>query len=118
MEPTGNHATRLLHALYFHAVLPRDVPSKETGNLYAVESELTDRLLDAVKILRSYVPSVHQQRVDALRLALSTSKCINVGGKIDKTILVKELSQLDGFQTLFLFATEQNCALYVYRDSK
>jgi len=109
--------TRLLD-VYFHAALPRDVPSKETANLHAIEDELTDRFLDAVKIFMRFVPLDHQSLVDVLRLALTTSKALNVGGKIDKHVLVDQLRQLDGNKALLLHVVEQNCALYIYRSVK
>ena len=110
-------ATRLLD-VYFHAALPRDVPSKETANLCAIEDELIDRLLNAVKTFTRCVPPNHQSLVDILRLALTTSKRLNVGGKIDKHVLVDELRQLDGNKALLLHVVEQNCALYIYHYFK
>ncbi|KAF2707824.1 hypothetical protein K504DRAFT_410495 [Pleomassaria siparia CBS 279.74] len=115
MEPPRTRAARLLD-IYFHVALPREVPSKETGNLYAVDAELATRLQDAVKTVSSYAPLEHQSSVDALRLALTTAKAINCDGKIDKHLLKAELRQLDAKKALILFVTEQNAALLLYRD--
>ena len=78
-------AATLLLQQYFHAVLPRNVPGKEDGNHHQVEAALLDRLIDAVKILLQFVPLEHQSSVGTLRLVLTTSKVLNVDGKVDKT---------------------------------
>ncbi|KAF2133722.1 hypothetical protein P153DRAFT_330168 [Dothidotthia symphoricarpi CBS 119687] len=46
-----------------------------------------------------------------------TELALNVDGKIDKHLLIKELQQLSAKQALILHVTEQNAALMVYRQS-
>jgi hypothetical protein len=100
---------------YFHIALPRDVPGKSDRNLFAVESALLERFIEAVKAVLPCAPLEHQPRVDLVRLALTTSRAINVEGKVDKNVLVTELRQLARDQALILYVTEQNCALFVYK---
>jgi hypothetical protein len=105
----------LLLQLYHHAVLPRDVPGREDRTLHRAESELATRLNNAVKSLVPHAPLDDLSCIDAIRLALSTCSALNVDGKIDKNLLIKELRQLDKKQALILHVTEQNAALLIYR---
>lgn len=105
----------LLLQVYHHAVLPRDVPGREDSNLFQIESELAGRMTDAVKSLIRHAPSKDFSSLDTIRLALSTCRSLNVEGAIDKTLLVKELQQLDTKYLLMLHVTEQNAALLIYR---
>jgi F420-0:gamma-glutamyl ligase-like protein len=100
---------------YFHVALPRDVPGKLDRNLFGVESALLERFIDAVKIVTPLAPLEHQQRLDLVRLALTTSRALNVEGKVDKNILATELRQLRCDQVLVIHVTEQNCALFIYK---
>ncbi|KAH4934580.1 hypothetical protein HBI79_087720 [Parastagonospora nodorum] len=107
----------LLTQLYHHTVLPRDVPEREDKNLYRAESELVTRLTDAVKSLVPHAPLDDLPCIDAVRLALTTCGSINVEGKIDKTLLIKALQQLEARQALILHVTGQNAALLIYRHA-
>jgi hypothetical protein len=104
----------LLWQLYHHAALPRNVPGREDSNLYEIESELAKRLTSAVKSLVPHAPLEDLSCIDTIRLALSTCAALNVDGKVDKSMLTKELLQLHGQQALILHVTEQNVALLVY----
>jgi hypothetical protein len=104
----------LLWQLYHHAVLPRNVPGHEDCNLYRIQSELVERLASAVKSLMPHAPIEDLSCIDTIRLALSTCAALNVDGKVDKTMLTKELLQLHGQQALILHVTEQNVALLIY----
>ncbi|KAF2802677.1 uncharacterized protein BDZ99DRAFT_454339 [Mytilinidion resinicola] len=100
---------------YFHAALPRNVPGEEDRNLFRVESALLDRMIAAIKVIAPFCPLEHQSCVNSVRLALTTSKALNVEGKIDRNLLVKELKQLERSHSLILYVTEQNAALLVYK---
>jgi hypothetical protein len=113
MAASGRGA--LLLQLYHHAVLPRHVPGREDKRLYQAESELAERLTDAVKSLAQHAPLDDLSSLDVIRLALSTCKSLNVDGKIDKNLLVKELRQLEANQALILHVTEQNAGLFIYQ---
>ncbi|KAF2029595.1 hypothetical protein EK21DRAFT_67348 [Setomelanomma holmii] len=113
MAPNRHEA--LLQQLYHHVVLPRDVPQREDSNLYQIETDLVRRLTDAVKLLAQYAPLGDLPLIDTIRLALDTSGSINVDGKIEQSMLVKELRQLDGHQALILYVTEQNAGLLIYQ---
>ncbi|ORX94071.1 hypothetical protein BCR34DRAFT_608383 [Clohesyomyces aquaticus] len=104
-----------LTSLYHHVVLPRQTPGKEDSNLNKVDAALLDHLLDAVKALVPLVPLPHQQALDAVRLALSTCKVLNVEGKVDKTLLSRELGRLGRKDALILYINEQNAGLLIYR---
>jgi hypothetical protein len=108
----------LLLQLYHHAVLPRHVPGREDKNIYRVDSELLRRLSDAVKSLVPHTPLDDLADIDAARLALATCSTLNVDGKIDRTMLIKEMRQLEANQQLILHATEQNAALLVYPQNR
>ncbi|PVI08703.1 hypothetical protein DM02DRAFT_510118 [Periconia macrospinosa] len=107
--------TALLEEQYHHVALPRNVPGRESKNLFAIEAALFERLIAAVKILTPLVPLGHQTAVDAVRLSLVTAKTLNVEGKIDSTLLVKSLGEVASNQALILHVTEQNAALFVYK---
>jgi hypothetical protein len=110
-------SAELLQQQYYHATLPRNVPGKSDRNSYQVELALLDRFIDALKSIIPFTPLEHQSRVDVVRVALTTSRALNVEGKIDKTSLVKELQALGRDHALILYVTEQNAALLVYRIS-
>ncbi|KAF2683160.1 hypothetical protein K458DRAFT_305959 [Lentithecium fluviatile CBS 122367] len=101
---------------YFHAALPRDVPGREDRNLSLIESALLDRIIGAVKATIAVAPLEHKRYVDAIRLTLVTSKALNVDGKIDKHLLVKEIRDLQGDYALILHVTEQNAAVVIHKD--
>jgi len=105
----------LLLQQYHHVALPRDVPGQEDHNLSAIDSVLLKRFIDAVKAITPFVPFEYQKSVDTVHLLLSTSRLLNVDGKVDKTLLVKELDGLNSNHALLLYVTEQNSALLVYR---
>jgi hypothetical protein len=104
----------LLH-IYHHVVLPRDVPGHEDSKLHQVEAEISRRLINATKQLALHAPPDDLAKLDTIRLMLSTCGAVNVEGKIDKNMLVKELQQLEDRQALVLHVTEQNAALLIYR---
>jgi predicted oxidoreductase len=106
---------QFLLQLYHHAVLPRDVPGHDDGNISSIDSEILDRLIRAVQGIAPYLPDADKGPVDAVRLALTTAKTLNVDGQIDKRTLVNELQDLRGDNVLILYITEQNAALLVYR---
>ncbi|KAF2871478.1 hypothetical protein BDV95DRAFT_493867 [Massariosphaeria phaeospora] len=112
----SSRGTFLLHQ-YYHAVLPRDVPGQEDKHLYLIDVALLDRLVGAVKAITPLVPLVYQPQVNAIRLTLTSTKSLNVEGKIDKNLLIKELRELEGGQALILHVTEQNAALLLYRHT-
>jgi hypothetical protein len=108
----------LLVQLYQHAVLPRQVSGREDKDLYRIESELLRRLSDAVKSLVPHTPLEDLADIDAVRLALTTCSALNVDGKIDRTMLIKEMRQLVSNQELILHVTEQNAALLIYPHTR
>lgn len=108
---------RILEEAYFHVALPRDVPGRESKYLFNVEAKLLDFFIAAVKTLVPLVPLEHQTCVDALRLALVTSKALNVEGKLDQDQLAKEIGDLTYNHALILHVTEQNAALLIYKET-
>jgi hypothetical protein len=112
----ANFGREALLQLHHHVVLPRDVPGREDKHLYRSESELIRRLNDAVKSLVPHAPLDDVSCIDAVRLALSTCDSLNVDGKIDKTLLMTELRQLETKHALVLHVTEQNAALLIYQS--
>ncbi|KAH7082745.1 hypothetical protein BKA63DRAFT_433265 [Paraphoma chrysanthemicola] len=112
MAPFSNGA--LLLQVYHHTVLPRDVPGREDRSLYQAESEIARRLTEAVKSLAQHAPLNDLSAVDTIRLAIATSSSINIDGKIEQSMLLRELRQLSETQALILHVTEQNAALLIY----
>jgi hypothetical protein len=108
----------LLHQLYNHVVLPRDVPGQEDPNLHQLGTELARRLCDAVKQIIPHAPLDDHAGLHAVRLALSSCLTLNVDGRIDKHALAKELWQLEGRHALILHVTEQNAALLIHPHSR
>ncbi|KAF2020220.1 hypothetical protein BU24DRAFT_477383 [Aaosphaeria arxii CBS 175.79] len=118
MAAASGGPAHLLQKLYYHVVLPRDVPGREDSNLFSIERELHDRLTRAIKAVSPHASTDHFYAIEAARVSFVKSKAINVDGKIDKDVFVEELATLNTSQTLFLHATEQNAALLVYREDK
>jgi len=113
MAASGREA--FLQQVYHHVVLPRDVPGREDPNLHQIESEIAQRLTSAVKQLAPHTPVGDLASLDMTRLMLSTCNSLNVDGKIDKNMLLRELQQLEARQALVLHVTEQNAGLLIYQ---
>jgi hypothetical protein len=108
----------LLHSVYQHVVLPRDVPGIEDANLHEIEAEIIYRLEVAAKELILDAPEDDIAKLDAIRLMLTTCASLNANGMIDKTMLVEAFRQLQEGQALLLHVTEQNAALLIYPLSR
>lgn len=108
-------AARLLEAQFNHLVLPARVPSKEDDNLADIEVALTDRLLEATRILRDSTDSDGYLDWDSVRRILLTVKALNLGGKLDKRALTLEFHRLEYDGVLILHVAEQNAGLLVRR---
>jgi hypothetical protein len=67
----------LLHQVYHHVVLPRDVPDREDSKLRQVEAEINKRLLNATKQLALYAPPEDHVKLDTTRLMLATCSELN-----------------------------------------
>lgn len=119
-RPAGATMANTQHLLcqYHHAVLPRNVPSAENSELARVEAALLERLCGAAKEFAHHVPVEHHAAVDAVRLALSTCRTLNVDRTINKNVLAKELQQLGDGRLLILHVTQQNAALLVYPQTR
>jgi hypothetical protein len=70
MAASGPRA--LLHSVYQHVVLPRDVPGREDANLHEIEAEIIHRLEVAAKELMLNAPEDDVAKLDAIRLMLTT----------------------------------------------
>lgn len=108
-------AARLLEAQFNHLVLPARVPSKRDDNLADIEAALTDRLLEATRILRDSTDSDGYLDWDSVRRILLTVKDLNLGGKLDKLGLGLEFHRLDYGSPLILHVAEQNAGVLVRR---
>ncbi|KAF2276617.1 uncharacterized protein EI97DRAFT_450390 [Westerdykella ornata] len=104
--------------LFHHICLPRDVPGHQSDSMERVDAELLHRLIQAVKAIAPFLPLEHHGSVDAVRIALTTAKLLNVEAEMDRKILLKEFRELDARNSLILFIAEQNAAILIYRESK
>lgn len=107
---------RLAEQMYYHVVLPRDVPERAAEDLPSIDANILQRLTVATKAIAPFLPDGDRPLVDRVRLALSTAKILNVEGHIDKPILIQELRNLEGNNVLILYVKEQNSALLIYRE--
>ncbi|KAF2267772.1 hypothetical protein CC78DRAFT_591207 [Lojkania enalia] len=103
-----------LRQVYNHVVLPRDVPGHEDGNLSQINSEIHNRLHDAVKAITPLAQPNHRQALESLQQSLLSSKTLNIGGKVDKALLKTECQRLER-NVLILHITAQNAGLLIYR---
>jgi hypothetical protein len=108
----------LLCKLYYHVVLPRDLPSGEDHNLPDLQHELLRRLVGAVRQLATYAPLEDTPQIEAIGLALTTCRSLHSGGRINGEKLVEEMREFFPGKALILHVTEQNAALLIYQDKK
>lgn len=106
---------RLLEAQFNHIVLPARVPTKRDDNLAALETALTDRFIDASRVLRDCAEGDGYFDWDNVRRVLLSVKSINLGGKLDKRSLTLELGRLQYGELLILHVAEQNAGLLIRR---
>ncbi|EOD45616.1 hypothetical protein UCRNP2_7664 [Neofusicoccum parvum UCRNP2] len=106
---------RLLEAQFNHIVLPARVPTKRDDNLAALETALTDRFVDASRVLRDCAEGDCYFDWDNVRRVLLSVKSINLGGKLDKRSLTLELGRLQYGDLLILHVAEQNAGLLIHR---
>ncbi|KAL1638643.1 hypothetical protein SLS58_008761 [Diplodia intermedia] len=108
-------AARLLEAQFNHLVLPARLPGKCDNNILRLEAAISDRLLDACRLVQGSATIDDYHEWDHLRRVLLVTKTVNSDNKIDKVALIQELRGLgpDGF--LILHITEQNAGLLIRR---
>ncbi|GKU02701.1 hypothetical protein FLAG1_04886 [Fusarium langsethiae] len=104
-------------ALYNHLVLPPHLPHRQDANLNDIENALTERLLSSVKHLQSLPNNEHSASIwESVRRGLDTIRNIHIGGHVDRTTLARELNDLGESDFLVVYASSQNCALYIRRS--
>ncbi|KAF5720872.1 hypothetical protein FGLOB1_508 [Fusarium globosum] len=79
-------------ALYNHLVLPPQLPQRQDANLDELEKALLNRFLVSVKHMRD-LPGNDQSYVWSLiERGLRATQSIHAGGHVDRTALIRELS--------------------------
>ena len=104
-----------LEAVFNHIVLPPRLPSKQDVQLHKVENALTDRLLNASRVLRDHINVEYDDQWSCIRRSLQTCKAVNVGGKLNKSSLLTHFRSLERKDILILHIAEQNAGLLVRR---
>lgn len=104
-------------ALYNHLVLPPQLPHREDPNLAEIENALIDRVLGAIRSLRD-IPDNKSSGPTwaAVSRSIQATKNIHFGGRVDRSVLARELNSLGEFDFLVVYVHCQNCALYIRRS--
>ena len=104
-------------ALYYHLALPDRLPQSQDMNIRDVEIALMDHLIAACRMFRDVesARSIHCSFWDSIRLSLAASKMINLGGRIDRAVLLGELRTLRDREFLVLHVQSQNAGILIHR---
>ncbi|XEU95815.1 hypothetical protein FSHL1_001100 [Fusarium sambucinum] len=104
-------------AVYNHLVLPPNLPHRQDPNFDSIQNALTERLLASVKHLQNLPNNEYSASVwESVRRGLDTTKNIHIGGHVDRTALARELNDLGESDFLVVYASSQNCAIYIRRS--
>ena len=120
MVSTAKHttpSTSLLELVYNHIALPRKLPDRcdDERQVHLVERNLTSRWIEACRLVGERTDAQYSHQWEHTRRLLQSCKEINVGGRIDKFALLRELRCLDKGFSLILHVVEQNAGLLVRR---
>jgi hypothetical protein len=100
-------------ALFNHLVLPPRLPGKQDNRIEDIEHELITRALLASRTIRDLVDIDFRDRWDSVRRSLETCRAVNLGGKLDRTLLLKELRSIQSGEVLILHIAQQNAGLLI-----
>ena len=115
MENSSVPPTALLEALINHLVLPPRLPGRQEAHLDAIGRELSDRILDAVRIVGKVVNGDEFQQWDTTRHVLQVAKDLNARAKLNKASLLTEFRRVEINSFLILHVVEQNAGLLIRR---
>ena len=113
MDTAASRAA-LLERLYYHLVLPRKLPGREDNYLDKLQAALCDRFIDALKHLIPLASLEVQSQLDTVRCSVQTSRALNIGARLNRVSLLKELSRIECNNALILCITEQNAGVVIY----
>lgn len=104
----------MLGDLVNHVVLPERLPEKQEMDISLLGPALTERVLQASRMLRDFDHD-NFQLWDDLRRVLLEVKQINRDGPLDKAALVQAFRQLEPGGFIILHVKEQNAGMLVSR---
>jgi hypothetical protein len=105
----------LLDSLVNHVALPPQLPGKADRNIDQIQLALTNRLLDASRILRDQTKGEFSSQWESIRNILQVCKTANASGKLNKASLLAEFARLERKDFLILHIAEQNAGLLIRR---
>ena len=108
-------AAPLLELVYNHIALPRKLPDRgDDGRVaFAVEQNLINRCIDACRVVVERADTQYSHQWERTRRVLQSCKEINIGGRIDKSALLREFQSFDKDFCLIIHIVEQNAGLLV-----
>lgn len=117
---SGSSSSRLSvdEALYNHLVLPSQLPHREDDNTPEIENELVQRLVDSARHMRDLPKNELRATWDTIYRCLQVTKNVNAGGRLDRSVLVRELRLLGRKEFLVVHVRAQNCALFIRRSQE
>ena len=115
MSTFSASAPSVFEGVFNHIVLPPRLPSKKDAQLHKIENALTDRLLNASRVLIDHANIEYNDQWNCIRRSLESCKAVNVGGKLNKASLLTQFRNLQRKEILILHIAEQNAGLLVRR---
>lgn len=117
MNPSSGLSSALIESVFNHVALPPQLPGKYDRAIEETEGALLDYLLAACRTARELTSNrlAGQWHWDCIYRSLQTCKMINIGGKINKAILLNECQSLGRKEVLLLHVTKQIAGLLVRR---
>ena len=101
-----------------HVLLPPKLPGFRDEKLHEINQSLVQSLVDATTALQDAAPYESLILLQTTRRVLKTCKILNMGGKLDRSSLEREMHDLSPGQMLILHVVEQNAGVLIYRRSK
>ncbi|KXH27290.1 hypothetical protein CSIM01_02574 [Colletotrichum simmondsii] len=120
MDPSLESPAAVHGALFNHLAMPAKLPQQRDPEkqIQLIESELVQRLAAADKVMSELPGNVDQCRNiwDSIGKTLAACQHLNAAGRVDKTILLRELHDLGPSGCIVLHIEKQNAGLIIRRS--
>jgi hypothetical protein len=117
MGSTIDEALAIGEALVNHLALPPQLPQCQDREIEKVEAALTDRLINAAKLMRDLPGNPRSLVWDSVYRSLEAGKSAVVNHRLEKFSLVRALQNLANTEYLVVYIRNQNAAVLIYPAS-
>ena len=115
---TGKLPPAVDEALLNHLVLPLQLPQAQDRDLDSIEGALFGRLTEAAKLMRDLPKNDASSLWDSISRSLVSSRSFSVGGRLERSSLLRELRHVAKADFIFLYIRSQNAGVYIRRSAE